>query len=105
MFGSRVTGTFRQLGGTVETVSSTDKTLEALKQKPYHLLVIDLECPGVNLQQIVMVAQTVNVPVVAYASHIREALLESASLAGATEVHPRSRFSAQIETIIGRYVP
>jgi len=102
MFGSRVGGGARQCGGKIETVLSTAQAVERLERGGYRLLIVDLETPGLDVEKLAETARKAGVPTVGYASHVREAVLQRATDAGFDEVHPRSRFAAQVEGILAR---
>ncbi len=102
MFSSRVTSTVKQLGGDCRVAPTLGRALDLMDSEPICLVVVDLESPGVEIAAIAEEAGKKEIPVVAYASHVREQLLESARNAGAAEVHPRSRFSSRMAAILGQ---
>lgn len=104
MFSSRITSAVKQLGGHCHVAPNLTRALELLASEPICLVVVDLESPGLEIASVIRVTGKNEIPVVAYASHVREQLLASATQVGCTEVHPRSRFNAQLNSILLKYL-
>lgn len=104
MFSSRVTSAVKQLGGSCLIASHLARVLEIIATESLSVVLLDLEAPGLDQIAIIAAAREKQIPVVAYASHVREQLLESARAAGAAEVLPRSRFSGQLDSLLARFL-
>jgi len=109
MFASRITAAARQLGSRCDVAPSLNRALELLAAPrpatdPLRLLIVDLEAPALDLPTLVAATNERHIPIVAYASHVREQLLAAATQLGCTEVHPRSRFNAQLDSILAKFL-
>jgi len=101
-FGSKVTGTARELGFRVAMVGDAEEALRLAAQDGVRCVLIDLTFPELPVGEFVsrLSAGTGRPKVVAYGPHVQEARLEEARLAGCDDVLPRSRFSAGLAALL-----
>ncbi len=105
-FSSKVTGTARELGLTVESKGNLRKALSKVAEGQYGCLILDLAMPGVVVADVI--AATKSLPdedrpkVIAFCSHVHTARLEEARQAGCDDVMPRSKFSATLPELLKR---
>lgn len=114
IFGTMIRSTAQSLGIQVLLVRNDQELARALAEHAASLVIIDLNTPGDVASAAIATAKslcpagattegsTKRVPpfVMAYVSHVDEALANAARKAGADEVLPRSRFHAQIRAIL-----
>jgi CheY-like chemotaxis protein len=99
MFGSRITGTARDLGAAVKIASSVDRLRAMAEAQPPSCLIVDLAHPGLDLDELVAWLRASGRPVpriVAYGSHVDVEKLQRARQAGCDPVLPRSRFVEEL---------
>jgi CheY-like chemotaxis protein len=103
IFSSKISGTARQLGIPLLTVTTGAALLaEVEKQKP-SLIVVDLNARQCPLDAVeVLAAQGRADSVVAFLSHVQVELAGRARAAGCAAVMPRSEFSQNLATILER---
>ena len=105
-FVSKVTGTARELGLTVESEGNRREALSKAAGGQYGCLILDLAMPGVVVADVI--AATKSLPdkdrpkVIAFGSHVLTARLEEARQAGCDDVMPRSKFSATLPELLKR---
>jgi CheY-like chemotaxis protein len=95
IFTSRVTGTARALGLTVQAARSADALLALARRHAPRGVLIDLHNPGLDLPDLLRrlgEACPVMPRVVGYGSHVEAATLRAARAAGCDPVLPRSQF-------------
>lgn len=101
MFSSQITGAARQLEYTFCTVLSTRQALAQLDDTIRQVLLVDLNQPSLNWEQLKSIHQEHPALIsVAFGPHVDVEKLEAAREAGCSEVMPRSRFSAQLSQIL-----
>ena len=101
MFSSQITGAARQCEYTFCTVLSTRQALAQLDDSIRQVLLVDLNQPSLNWDQLKSIHQEHPTLVsIAFGPHVDVEKLEAARAAGCTEVMPRSRFSAQLSQIL-----
>jgi CheY-like chemotaxis protein len=95
LFTSRITGTARDLGLTVQAARSVDVLRKLAQQQAPSCVIVDLSNPGLDIVQLNRWLADLGGPkprVVAYGSHVDTATLRAAREAGCDEVLPRSKF-------------
>lgn len=101
MFSSQITRAARQCEYTFCTVLSTRQALAQLDDSIRQVLLVDLNQPSLNWEQLQTIHQEHPTLVsIAFGPHVDVEKLEAARAAGCTEVMPRSRFSAQLPQIL-----
>lgn len=102
VFRGKIDATARAVGAEVEFVSSCTALSDTLQAGKTAKVLIDLGLPaGESLQAIRIVRDhDPDLTIVAFGSHVDQAALQAAADAGADQVMPRSRFAAQLQTII-----
>ena len=103
-FGSKVTGTARELGFRVDMVSDVAQIRERLAQPGSNCrcLFVDLALPGLSLDELLAGLPTGDArpKVIAFGAHVHAARLDAAREAGCDEVLPHSRLSATLPEIL-----
>ncbi len=109
VFPSRVSGIAAQLGARLETVANSEalvaKLQEAANEKS--LVLIDLNCPGLDVKQLVpMLRALANSPraIVAFGPHVQEEKLAAAQAAGCDLVLPRGQFAARMIALLKQFL-
>jgi CheY-like chemotaxis protein len=101
-FQMKVAETAKHLGVEFK-VASTAEALASLLDAPTKLLIVDLNARSHPMATIEHVCATQKeLPVVAFLSHVQTELAAQARAAGCTEVMPRSVFTQNLASIIGR---
>ena len=99
IFISRVAGTAKALGLTVQSARTASALIESARRSPPACVIIDLHNPGLDLAELLrQLQQTCPVMprVVAYGSHVEAATLHAARVAGCDPVWPRSKFVEEL---------
>lgn len=105
MFGSKVLATGRALNIDVRTVSSVDRLTELLAGGDARLVLVDMSLPVESAcAAIRAAAEHASKPtIVAFYSHVQGEFRDAALAAGAHEVMPRSKLSAEVEAVVRKY--
>ena len=103
-FGSKVTGTARELGFHIDMVGDVAQIRERLAQPDSNCrcLFVDLALPGLSLDELMaaLPAGDTRPKVIAFGAHVHAARLDAARQAGCDEVLPHSRLSATLPEIL-----
>ncbi|MEM7782999.1 MAG: hypothetical protein AAF939_12515 [Planctomycetota bacterium] len=104
MMASNARSHARQHSVTVKTAESESNTVEVIQADRPHLLLVDLQTPGLNIEslgeQIRKMSDSMTPLTVAFAQHVNVDLLEKAKTAGFDQVLTRGQFNNQIGRII-----
>lgn len=101
-FASKVTGTAQQLGLSAATVMSVDALRERVAADAVACVILDLGS-GISPADVHSATAAVSRPLlIAFGAHVDTAALAAAKQAGFNEVLPRSRFSADLASILQR---
>lgn len=95
IFTSRIIGTGRALGVTVQTARSTADLQAIVQRQAPQAIVLDLANPGLVIVDLIgwLRENCTSMPyLVAYGSHVDTATLKAARAAGCDVVLPRSKF-------------
>src|SRR5262245_37948112 len=95
IFTSRITGTARDLGLTMQTAPSVERFKALVIAAPPSGIIVDLSIPGLAIEELLSWLREHLQPmprVVAYGSHVEAATLRRAREAGCDPVLPRSKF-------------
>jgi CheY-like chemotaxis protein len=100
MFASRIAGTARDLGLSLNSARSPTALLEAARRQPPTCVIVDLANNGLDLPVLMTELKKLPNPprVVAYGSHVDAASLQAARAAGCAAVLPRSKFVEELPT-------
>ena len=102
-FQAKLSGTAKQLGVELRTCTTADALAAEIGERPPKLVVVDLNARSNPLKAIEnMRATAPGIPVIAFLSHVQVELAEQARAAGCEEVMPRSKFTKDLATILGR---
>ena len=107
IFTTRVTGTARALGHRVLVADTIALASALITQWHPRVVFVDLAAQELACRDTLAALRALTgpgVPFVAFGSHVDRASLESARAAGCAEVLPRSKFSADLPTLIPRYL-
>jgi len=104
-FTSKVTGTAGSLGLQLDVASSTTQATTQLAESVYACVLLDLTLAGLDVSDVITALPRQDRPaVIAFGPHVQTGRLEAARSAGCDEVLPRSRFSAELPQLLGRFV-
>jgi CheY-like chemotaxis protein len=107
IFISRITGTARALGLTVQSARSAAALVELARRSPPLGVLIDLHNPGLDLPALLrdLTGVCPSMPrVIAYGSHVEAATLHAAREAGCDLVLPRSKFVEELPGSLAAWV-
>ncbi len=102
IFETKIRSTAQALGIEITVVRSLSDIDSTLSRVNPCLLIVDLNTAGADAVS----AGNAHVPrpfVVAYVSHVDQALAKQAAEAGADQVMPRSRFTAELPQLLQTY--
>jgi len=101
IFETKITSTAGLLGVSVKIIRSAGELAGILDQGVVGLVIVDLNTAGPTAFEAIRLAKTHSgVRVLAFVSHVDAELAAKATEAGADEVMPRSRFSAQLPALL-----
>jgi len=105
IFTSRIAGTAKELGLTVQAVRSQQALEELAAHYAPRCVMLDLANPGLNVSELVARLKSGGAPpyVVAYGSHVHAAALKAARDAGCDLVLPRSKFVEELPHALPRW--
>ena len=102
-FGSKVSGTAKQLGISVKFAGSRQALVEAAHSRP-DLIIVDLDAAAVDPLGVVgelrSLAPGAAPRLIAFASHVRETVLQQARRAGYDEVLTRGALAANLPALL-----
>lgn len=107
IFTSRVTGTARAGGMTVQPARSPELLEQLARQKTPACVLVDLSNPGLEIETLIEKLRTACVPmprIVAYGSHVDTATLRRAREAGCDVVLPRSKFVEDLPVMLADWM-
>ncbi len=107
IFTSKVTGTARMLGRRVLVAGDVSLASAMIAQWQPRVVFIDLAAGDLVQSAALLAFQKLAAPAtpfVAFGSHVDTAALAAARALGCDPVLPRSRFSAELPELIGRYL-
>jgi CheY-like chemotaxis protein len=99
MFTSRIVGTARDLGFSMQTARNAAALISLAQKKPPACVLIDLANPSLAIADLLQQLREGDHPmpfIVAYGSHVDTATLKAARAAGCDLVLPRSQFVAEL---------
>ena len=104
MMSSNASSHARQKKIKLSTAPSTEKAIELIQELRPHLLIVDLQTPGLNVEllgdEIKGLPDAVCPLTIAYAQHVNVELLEQAKKAGFDQVLTRGQMNSRIGDII-----
>jgi CheY-like chemotaxis protein len=102
-FHAKVQETARHVGVTLRICATQEALLAEFGKETPKLVLVDLNARSNPLGAIEQLqANGHAIPVTAFLSHVQTELAASARAAGASEVMPRSQFTRDLATILGR---
>ena len=109
LFRSKISETASSLGIEAAFPRNPRRLLEALRESPPDLLVVDLNSarfePLTLLRSVKSDEATVNVPTVGFLSHVQKDLAVAAREAGCDRVVARSAFTKDLPRILAGHTP
>jgi CheY-like chemotaxis protein len=103
MFSSRITGTARALGLTVQLVrAQQDLANWLLTQKP-DCIIVDLHNSSLSIEPLMQQIPSPRPYLVGFGSHVDTATLQAARAAGFDLVLPRSKFADDLEAALPQW--
>ncbi len=103
-FAAKMQQTAKQVGVELRLVRAADFQPESLRGETPALLICDLNATSANVVELIRQVKADEelkaVPVVAFLSHVQVDLQRAAQEAGADQVLPRSKFSANLAEIL-----
>ncbi|MEE9253059.1 MAG: response regulator [Thermodesulfobacteriota bacterium] len=108
MFRSKVNAAAKALSLDVEYIRDSAGIEESLEASRPCLMVLDLHIKSLDPLQTIKLLKSKpglsDVPLLGYFSHVQDDLKKMAEEAGCDTVLPRSKFSADLTNILGKYV-
>ena len=107
IFSTKVTGTAGALGRRVLVAGAVPLAATMIEQWKPRVVFVDLAAGDLVQPAALLAFQRIagpTTPFVAFGSHVDTAALDAARAAGCAAVLPRSRFSAELPALIGRYM-
>jgi CheY-like chemotaxis protein len=102
-FQAKIAETAKQLGIDLRTCATPDAVAAEITREAPRLVVVDLNARGNPLETAERVRATgLEIPLIAFLSHVQLDLAARAAAAGFREVMPRSKFSQNLATILAR---
>lgn len=100
--GSRVRASAQAAGRTLDAAGSGAMALERIAAGAYRLVLVDLETPGLRIDELIAARPAEKSPaVIAYGPHVHEARLDAARQAGCDQVLTRGQFDASLPQLLG----
>lgn len=103
-FGSKITGTAQALGLKMQVAGTCAGAVAAVQAGEFQAILLDLTLPQLQIETLVSALPTPRPEIVAFGPHVETALFEAARQAGCELVLPRSKFSATLPELLGKYV-
>ena len=104
MMASNATAHARQQGVEIRQVSSAERGLEIVKESRPHLLLVDLQCPGLDIQalgtSLSELADAISPLTVGFAQHVETDKLQAGRDAGFDQIMTRGQMNSQVAQII-----
>lgn len=103
MLTSRVEGLARQNSLGLLTTADPASVTEVIEQGEVRILLVDLQCPGVDIANIVAAVRKATphkLAIVAFGPHVHEARLAAANDAGCDFVLSRGQFDRQASALL-----
>ncbi len=106
IFTTKITGTARAMGHQVLTAGGVSLATQMIEQWRPKVVFVDLAAGDLANSAAILAYRTIapDTPFVAFGSHVDVDALDAARDAGCNPVMPRSRFSAELPELIGRYL-
>lgn len=104
LFGARMRGAAEATGTVLRLVRAADELLAAVRETVPRLVVVDLDSRGGDpvaaIARLKTEPATAGIPVLAYASHVREDVMAAARAAGAERVVARGVFARDLAALL-----
>ena len=102
LFGARIRGAAEATGTPVRIVRDGEALVAVAAEVAPRLVVVDLDARGAvaAIARLKADPATAGVPVLAYASHVREDVMAAARAAGAERVVARGRFARDLPALL-----
>jgi CheY-like chemotaxis protein len=103
----RVEAAAVHLDATVRPSSGSQQAIDACREQPQSVLVIDLAAPQLDIRGLVQALKSngdFSTRIIAFGPHVHEERLNDARQAGCDEVISRGQFFAKLDKILSRSV-
>ena len=105
IFETKIRSTAQSLGLGVETAGNATSFTQAAQSRPFTAFVVDLNAGPDVIKAIQTARSSATRPkLIAFGSHVQTDLLAAARDAGADDVMPRSRLSAELPALLSSIV-
>ena len=106
IFSSRIGGTARDYGLTIQTARSVEALVSLARQRPPRCVFVDLAQPDLKIAGLVHTLRELspNCRFIAYGSHVDAASLRRAREAGCDVVLPRSKFVEELPRALPEWI-
>jgi CheY-like chemotaxis protein len=105
LFASRIRAEAERAGTAVELARSPVELLERVGAASGGRVLLDLEARGLDIAATVAALRAAGAEIVAFVSHVRGDLIETARAAGAQRVLARSAFVRELPGLLARDAP
>ncbi len=106
IFTTKITGTAAALGFRIAVAGNGALALKTIEDAKPRVVIIDLAAGALAGQEAIAGYQRAagpDTPIIAFGSHVDTGALDAARKAGCREVMPRSRFTAELPSLIRKY--
>ena len=104
MMASNASAHAKQQGIKICQVSSAERGLEIVKESRPHLLLVDLQCPGLDIvglgSSLSKLADSISPLTIGFAQHVETDKLQAGRDAGFDQVLTRGQMNSQVAQII-----
>ena len=94
----------KQQGVKIVQVSTVERGLEIVKESRPHILLVDLQCPGLDImslgKSLGKLADSISPLTIGFAQHVEIEKLQAAKAAGFDQVLTRGQMNSQVGQII-----
>lgn len=102
-FQAKILETAKHVGVEVRTCTTVSAFLADISKHSPALVVVDLNAKNKPLDAIAQAREAApTTPVICFLSHVQVELAAQARVAGCSEIMPRSKFTQELATILGR---
>jgi len=104
MMASNASAHAKQQGVKIAQVSSAERGMEVVKENRPHLLLVDLQCPGLDIEAVgaslAKLADSISPLTIGFAQHVETEKLSAGRNAGFDQVLTRGQMNSQVGQII-----
>ena len=97
-FSSRIQNAAEMSGWRLQMLPTEQSVVDFIGNNEYQLVIIDLACGEFSAQNAMQIFEDDEPRIIAYASHVQEAMIEEAKLSGCDLVLTRGQLDAQVNS-------